>query len=525
MRRSREVGAPDQMIGRRNDRGAVADVDEQAEAFAVAGEPDRARRHRRRGGTFLQQRNTPERPVQIRANLAERPLERLLDRITLVRSRCQTAQQAHLRVLVLQLEAVLQFALVGPRQPVRVRKQGGGHRLEGADQRVELVAATGRGAAGEASRQLLGPLRELLHRCDQVAREVKARRDRRQDREQHDRGKRVGRVAQLAVGMIVGHQHGNGQRFGQQRQRLERDIQRAVQRDGSAVAVLDTISDLVEPARVVRRGRARERTSARNQADVETDAARQPRDVLGANAVLRRHRTDDTRACMNRNHSTQVQAFEPFFRRKGFAARQRPAYGVGLASAGQAIPPRVADPVDQLAARVVDLGDDVAAEASCALRPHADGVVGVSTVQRRHQVGALRQRPSGLLDAAVLIEDRSLHRRRAALGARALLRHEQRRRAAVMEVVADADRPAGNQHEHADHRQCDRAEARVAARQHDGMEASVVARRCLGVGGRRPGTTRARIQQATKSLQQGGSLGVRHGRGASGRTGQAITAG
>ena len=513
------------MVGRWNDRGPVAGIDEQREAFAVAGEPDRARRQLCDGDVVLQQRDTPQRPVEIGADLAQGALESLFNRIALVRRSSKSAQQAHLGVLVLQLEAVLQLALVGTRQPVRVRQQRGGHRLERSDQRIELIAATNRGATGKAQRQLLGPVRQFLYRRNQVTREVQARRDRRQDREQDDGGERVGRVAQLTVGVIIRHQHRHGQRFGKQRQWLERHVQGAVERDRSAVTVRNAIRNLFEPARILRGGRARQCAIARNQSDVEADACRQARDVLGTNAVLGRHHADHARARVYRNDGTQVQSVEPLFRRERVVARQCLAHDGGLVRPHETIASGITDTIDKLTARVVDLGHDVTAQPSRPLRPDADRVVGIGTSQGRHQVRTLRQRAGSLLDSSIVIEDRGLYRRRATFSPSALLRHEQCGRAAMMKVVADADRPSCHQHEHTDHRQCDGAEARMASGQHDGTKGRITTYRTVVVGRRRCGTTHARSQQSTKSLHQGGGLSVRHGQGASGRTGQTIEAG
>jgi hypothetical protein len=325
--------------------------------------------------------------------------------------------------------------------------------------------------------------------------------------------------------VIVRHQDRHGQRFGKQRQWLERHIHGAVERDRSAVTVRNAIRNLFEPARVFRRGRACQCPIARNQSDVEADACRKARDVLGTNAVFRRHHTDHARARLYRNDGTQVQPVEPFFRRERVVARQCLAHDGSLVGTHEPIAPGVTDTIDELTARVVYLGHDVTAQPSRPLRPDSDRVVGIGVSQGGHQVRTLRQRAGSLLDSSIVIEDRGLDRRRATFSPSALLRHEQRSRAAMMKVVADADRPSCHQHEHTDHRQCDGAEARVTSGQHDGTKGCIVTHWTVVVGRRRSGMTHARRQQSTKSLHQGGGLSVRHGQGASDRTGQTIEAG
>ena len=164
-----QIGAANQVIGRRHDRRAVAGVDENSRS---------GRRRERTRSNAAAAQNRQSAPAAVRPgraasrdshDLVQRAFESRLDCTPLVGDRGQSAQQAHLRILVLQLEAVLQLALVRPRRTVRMRQQRGRHRLERAHAASRARRRGARRASGKAQRQLFGTSGQRLDRLIRYA--------------------------------------------------------------------------------------------------------------------------------------------------------------------------------------------------------------------------------------------------------------------------------------------------------------------------------------------------------------------
>ena len=204
---------------------------------------------------------------------------------------------------------------------------------------------------------------------------------------------------------------------------------------------------------IFRRHSRHQHAILRKQCHFDADAIRQAIEILFADQALDNNGADYPTADNDRRHRADRKAVQTFNDMHAFLAVQGVGHTDRCFLIVEPLNTALTRAFDQLAAGVVYLDQTDPCVPAFFLRPLAYSTVGVDlSRERRHQIAALHQRTGTTLDRRVIGNNLRFDQPCSPRTARLLLDQELTLGALMMEVIADSNRPAGHQHQHADQR-------------------------------------------------------------------------